>query len=105
MLLASLGPVRVDACLDVLFTNKKEPVGDVLINGSLGCTDHEKVESKILKGMRKESNKTQTLDFRRRDFSLFRDLVGGIPWEAPLKGKGVRERWQTSKGSFLQAQK
>ena len=76
----------------------------MLISGSLGYIDHEIVESKILRGMGKEGSSIPTLDFRITDFSLFRDLVGGILWEAPVKGKGIRERWQTSKGSFLQAQ-
>lgn len=105
MLLAPPAPARADACLDVIFIpNKEEPVGDVLINGSLGCIDHEIVESKILRGMRKEGSRVQSLDFRRTGFSLFMDLVGGILWEAPLKGKGIRERCETSTGRFLQAQ-
>lgn len=46
-----------------------------MINASLGCIDHEIVESKILRGMRKEGSNVQTLDFRITNFSFFSDLV------------------------------
>ncbi|KFQ22405.1 hypothetical protein N332_14875, partial [Mesitornis unicolor] len=45
-----------------------------------------------------------TLDFWRTDFGLFRDLVGRVPWEAVLKGKGVQEGWILFKKEILKAQ-
>ena len=62
-------------------------VRDVIISGSLGCSNSEIMKFKILKGMRKESSKVQTLDFRQAEFGLFRELVGVIPREAALKGE------------------
>lgn len=35
---------------------------------------------------------------------LFKKLVGGIPWEAALKGRGAQESWQGFNSSTLQAQ-
>ncbi|KFQ27211.1 hypothetical protein N332_12830, partial [Mesitornis unicolor] len=45
-----------------------------------------------------------TLDFWRGDFGLFRYLVGRVPWEAVLKGKGVQEGWTLFKKELLKAQ-
>ncbi|KFZ45725.1 hypothetical protein N321_12356, partial [Antrostomus carolinensis] len=45
-----------------------------------------------------------TLDFRRADFDLFRDLLGHIPWDEFLEGRGVQDSWEILKDLFLQAQ-
>ncbi|KGL74422.1 hypothetical protein N309_09388, partial [Tinamus guttatus] len=45
-----------------------------------------------------------TLDFKRANFDLFRELLGGIPWARVLEGKGVQESWLLFKHHFLQAQ-
>lgn len=57
---------------------------DVKIKGSLGCSDCETVEFKILSG-RKINSKINPLDFRR-DF--FKDLLGRIPQKTAVEGKG-----------------
>ncbi|PKU42080.1 rna-directed dna polymerase from mobile element jockey-like [Limosa lapponica baueri] len=49
-------------------------------------------------------SKTSTLDFQREDFSLFRTLVGRVPWEIVLRGKGVQEGWTLFKKEILKAQ-
>lgn len=38
-----------------------------------------------------ESSRVRTIDFKRPDFELFREPVGGIAWEAALKGKGAEK--------------
>ena len=58
------------------------------VNGCLGFIDHEKL--KILKRMRKESSSVQVLDFSK---VLFRELVGGMPWQVALKDKEAYESW------------
>jgi len=37
-------PARGGAALDLLFTNREGLVGDVVVGGSLGLSDHEKIE-------------------------------------------------------------
>ncbi|GAB0180032.1 hypothetical protein GRJ2_000468500 [Grus japonensis] len=54
-------PTRRGAMLDLVLTNKEGLIGDVKLEGSLGCSDHEMVE------------------FNSAEFGLFRDLVGRIP--------------------------
>jgi len=47
---------------------------------------------------------TTTLDFRRADFGLFGDLLGRVPWDKALEGRGVQESWLIFKNQLLQAQ-
>jgi len=35
------GPTRVDAQLDLLFTNQEDLAGDVMLTGSLACSDYK----------------------------------------------------------------
>ncbi|GAB0186117.1 hypothetical protein GRJ2_001077000 [Grus japonensis] len=67
-------PTRRGAMLDLVLTNKEELVGNVKLKGSLGCSDHERVEFKILRTARRVHSKLTTLDFRRADFDLFRSV-------------------------------
>jgi len=47
---------------------------------------------------------SKTLDLRRANFALFKELLGGIPWAKALKGRGVQECWSLFKRDFLHAQ-
>ncbi|GAB0178597.1 hypothetical protein GRJ2_000325000 [Grus japonensis] len=97
-------PTRGGAMLDLILTNKEGLVGDVKLKGSLGCSDHEMVEFRILRAARRVHSKLTTLDFRRADFGLFRDLLGRIPWDKALQGRGAQDSWLILKGHLLQAQ-
>lgn len=66
---------RSGALLDLLLTNKEDLLRDVTVNGSSGCSDHKITEFEILRGMRKTSSRIKTLDFRRADFDLFKELL------------------------------
>ena len=83
--------------LDLLLTNKEGLVGDVKLKGSLGCSDHEMVEFKILRAARRTHSKLTTLDFRRADFGLFRDLLGRVPWDKALKGREPKKAGEYSR--------
>ncbi|GAB0195045.1 hypothetical protein GRJ2_001969800 [Grus japonensis] len=97
-------PTRRGAMLDLVFTNKEGLVWNVKLTGSLGCSDHEMVEFKILRAARRAHSKLTTLDFRRADFGLFRDLLGRVPWDKALEGRGAQDRWLIFKDHLLQAQ-
>ena len=71
-------PTRRGAMLDFDLTDKEGQVGNVKLKGSLGCSDHALVELKILRAAKWAYNKLITLDFRRADFGLFRDLLGRL---------------------------
>ena len=68
-------PTRGGVLLDLILTNKEGLVKEVKVEGSLGCSDHEMVEFKILSGRSKARSRIATLDFRRANFDLFRDLL------------------------------
>ena len=76
---------RRGVMLDLVFTNKEGLVGNVKLQGSLGCSDHEMVEFKFLRAERRVHNKLSTLDFRRADFGIFRDLLGRVPQDKPWR--------------------
>ncbi|GAB0177491.1 hypothetical protein GRJ2_000214400 [Grus japonensis] len=90
--------------LDLILTKKEGLVGDVKLKGSLGCSDHKMVEFRILRAARRACSKLTTLDFSRADFGLFRDLLGRIPWDKALEGRGAQDSWLIFKGHLLQAQ-
>ncbi|GAB0210277.1 hypothetical protein GRJ2_003493500 [Grus japonensis] len=73
-------------------THNERLVGDVKVGGSLVCSDHEMVEFRILRGRSRAISRITTLDFRRANFGLFRDLLGRIPWVKALEGHGGQER-------------
>ncbi|GAB0182893.1 hypothetical protein GRJ2_000754600 [Grus japonensis] len=95
-------PTRRGAMLDLVPTNKEGLEGDVKLKGSLGCSDQEMVEFKILRAARRVHSKFTTLGFRRADSDLFRDLLGRVPWDKALEGRGAQETWLVFKG-HLQA--
>ncbi|KAF4793362.1 hypothetical protein TURU_112092 [Turdus rufiventris] len=97
-------PTRGMVMLDLLFANRDGLVGDVVVGGHLGHSDHESIEFSIFGEIRRNINKTFTLDFRRADFDLFRRLILRVPWEAALKNKGVQERWVCFKTEILRVQ-
>ncbi|KAK4806242.1 LOW QUALITY PROTEIN: hypothetical protein QYF61_013386 [Mycteria americana] len=94
-------PTREGAPLDLLFANREGLVGDVMVAGCLGHSDHEMIEFLILGELRRGVSRTAPLDFPRADFGLFRGLVDRVPWEAVLKGKGVQEGWTFFKNDIL----
>jgi len=97
-------PTRKGALLDLVLTNKEGLVEDVKVGGRLGCSDHEMVEFRILRGGSREISRIKTLDLRRANFGLFKELPGGIPWARALEGRGVQECWSLFKCHFLHAQ-
>ncbi|PKU45940.1 hypothetical protein llap_3743 [Limosa lapponica baueri] len=90
--------------LDLLVTNASELIGDIKTGGSLGCSDHALVEFAVLTDMYQAKSKVRTLNFRKADFQLFKELVSRAPWETALRDKGTEQSWQISKDTFHRAQ-
>jgi len=97
-------PTSKGALLDFVLTNKEGLVEDVKVGGRLGCSDHEMVEFSFLRGGSKVISRIKTLDLRRTNFGLFKELLGGIPWARALEGRGIQECWSLFKYHFLHAQ-
>ena len=97
-------PTRQGVLLDLVLTNRNGLVRDVKAGGSLGCSDHEMLEFKILSGRSKAKSKTVTLDFWRDNLDVFWGLCGGISWARVLEGKGACESQSTFRQHFFQPQ-
>jgi len=97
-------PRRRGMLLDLVLTNKEGLVEDVKAGDSLGCSDHEMVEFRILRGGSRAISRIKTLDFRRANFGLFKDLLGGIPWIRALESRGIQKSWLLFKHHYLHAQ-
>jgi len=65
--------------LGIVLPSKEGLLGNVKLEGSLGCSDHEMAEFRILRAARRVHSKLTILDFRRADFSLFMALLGRVP--------------------------
>lgn len=82
-------PARQGVLLDLVLFSRDGLVKDVRAGGSLGCTNHEMVELKILCGRSKAKSRIATLDFQRANCDIFRDLLGDISWASHVvKVKG-----------------
>ena len=99
-------PTRKGALLDLVFVNREGLMGEVVIGGCLGHSDHEVVEFQIIgDDRRKTASKTSTLDMGRADFGLLKELVSKVPWESAFEGTGVHECWSLFKSHPLRVQK
>lgn len=68
-------PTRKDVLLDLFFLTREGCVGDMMVGGCLGHSDHELVDFKIFGVMRKKDSRAGTLDFKRANFKLLRELL------------------------------
>ncbi|PKU36867.1 glycerol kinase [Limosa lapponica baueri] len=87
--------------LDLVLTSKEGLLWNVKLKGSLGCSEHEMVEFKILRAARRVHSKLTTLDFRRADFGLLRDLLGRVLWDKALEERGSQGSWLIFKDHLL----
>ena len=71
-------PMRRGAILDLVLTSEKRLVSNLKLKGNLGCRHHEMKEFKILMASKRLCNKLATLDLRRADFKLLRELFGRV---------------------------
>lgn len=80
--------IREGTPLDLLFVNREGFVGDVMVGGCNGQSDH-KILFPILREGKRGNSQRAVMDFLREDFHPFRRLVDRVPWKAVLKGKGA----------------
>jgi len=84
-------PTRNDGMLDLMVTNAREPINDVKIGGSPGCSHHTLVEVAVLRDMGQAKSQVRTLKFREANFQLFKESVSKTPWETALRHKGSEQ--------------
>jgi len=75
-------------------------MSDVKLGGSLGCSHHALVEFTVLRDNGQVKSKVRTLDFRKTNFQLFKELVNKTSWETSLGDKGEEPSWQIFKNAL-----
>jgi len=83
-------PTRKGVLLDLVLTKKEGLVEDMRVGGSLGCSEHEMVKFRILRGGSRVISRITALDFRRANFGLFKDLLGGNLRVRTLEDRGSK---------------
>jgi len=58
----------------------------------------------VLRGMGKARSTVRTLNFRKANFQLFKELVSRTPWEMVLRDRGTEQRWQIFEDAFHRTQ-
>ena len=81
--------------------NKEELVIDVKAGGSLGCSDHEMVEFRLLIRESRAKSRGTPPDFRSTDFNLFGFLLGRIPWCIVLERRRIQKSWLTLSDNLI----
>jgi len=94
-------PTREGAPLDLFFANRDGLVGDVMVRGHLGHSDHEMIEFSVPGEVRRGVSRAATLDLQRADFGLLRKPVDKVLWEAVLQSKGVQKGWTSFEKEIL----
>ncbi|PKU48865.1 hypothetical protein llap_836 [Limosa lapponica baueri] len=87
-----------------MVTNASELIRDVKIEGSLGCSNRALVEFTVLKGTQQPRSVVRTLNFRKANFQLFKELVKRTPWKTVLRNKGAKQSWQIFRDAFHREQ-
>lgn len=77
-------------------------MGDVTVGSCLGHSDNKMF--KIFSVMRKKDSRVDSLDFRRTNFILFRELFSRVTWESTFEGLRVHKCWSAFKNHLLEAQ-
>lgn len=94
-------PARKDALPDLLFMNRGGLVA--VVGGSLGHSGHIMFEFEVFGAMRKKVIRVDTLDFKRANFKLLRELFSSVPRESAFEGSGVHECWSVLKNHLLKS--
>ena len=96
-------PTRRGVLLYLVLANKAGPVEVVKVEGRLGCSDQEMTEFRISCGRIRKPSRIATLDFSGATLVLFWQLLGEIPWDRVLEGKGAQNSWLAFRDCFFQA--
>jgi len=95
---------RGNAILDLMLTNASDLIGDIKTGDSLGCSDHALVGFRVLRDMEKARSIVRTINIRKANFRLFKELVCRTPWENALRDNGAEQSRQIFMDTFHRAQ-
>ena len=84
--------------------NSEEIAKEVKIGGSLCCSGHTVVELVISRNVSLAKSGVRSMNFKRTNIKLFKELLYEIPWETVLRDKGTEQNWQHFRDAFPRAQ-
>lgn len=85
-------PIRRGALLDLILTTSKSLIAAMKVRSITSCTDCEMVEFRMLEEGSTVKNKFTILMFRRVLSGLFKDLLGKLPCDKALEGRGAAQK-------------
>ena len=89
-----LEPTRVSSILDLIFTNKVKGACDVRVVDNLPRTDHDAVLfTTNFHKPRPLGQKQWTYNFKRADFSRYRELLSKVPWDCCFLRDSINDCW------------
>lgn len=94
-------PTKGEVLLDLLLTHMDELIKDVGTGDSLGSSDHPLSEFTILRYMGQMKIRLRTLNCRRGNFQLLKELVDGPPGKLPSVTKELNRTGNTLRTFFL----
>lgn len=71
---------KKDDLLDLVFVNREGLVGVVMLGDCLDCSDQELVDFRVCGVMRKKFSRVATLNFKRANLKLLKELLSSVPW-------------------------
>lgn len=74
----------------LVFTSIEEISKEFKLGDSLGCSNYAMVEVRMSRKMSLTKRKVRTLNFLRANFSLYKELLDKISWEA-VRGKEMEQ--------------
>lgn len=78
--------------MDLVLSNSKEMIEKVKFGDSLGCSQ-PCPGIVILRNMGLAKSRVRTLNFKKVEFCLIKELIREIPWAAVLRDKENEQRW------------
>lgn len=88
---------------NLLFENREDLVGEVVVGGCPGHSAHKTVEFNIFGVRRKKIGRITILDIKGENFKLLRDLVSSGPWESVPEALLVHESWSFFENHLLRS--
>ncbi len=88
-----LEPTRAARILDIVLPSQKEFVDNVVIQGPLGSSDHNKLHFNIKIKSYKTKVKQCRRDFRKGNYKEIRNSLVHVDWKDKMKNKTATECW------------
>ena len=79
--------------LALVLRKREELLGPVMLQGSPGCGEHEMVELEMVRAVRRMPENVSALELTGVDLSVFKDLVGRMPWDRAVESRVGQDLW------------